>query len=442
MGKKSARERVAKAEAVKAAAASKKADRAARKQHRKSEARKRARQTQDEDAQFEAALEELGVRVVGVAGDGNCMFRSIADQIEGNANSHRRYRAAVVDFIRSHREEFEPFMEDDEKFDDYVARMDTDAEWGGHQELFAAAQALKVNFVIHQWQGPRMELYTQTADPSVETPPTLHLSYHGEMHYNSVRSMDDPATSGRAATPITLRGVTGTGTGTGGSGGGGGGSGRDAEAEAAAALVRVSVPTASGDTIRRTLRDTDGDAQAAIELLISGYEPPSDEAYGGDDGGDGGLGGGGGGSDAKDASAKVTRCDRCDKTDHATEDCPYFTKPREAQPFSSSARPPPPPPAGAGGAARGASKSSATQKSKTKTAETETKTKTTRSGECPCGSGKKYKKCCMKADRRRKEQQQQQQQQKCSADDGGSPLSTTQRASSSSSSGDPSAIVI
>ena len=195
MGKKRLRAR-AKAEA-KAAAASKKRPRGAQATPQVRGAR--GGQTQDEDAQFEAALEELGVRVVGVAGDGNCMFRSIADQIEGNANSHRRYRAAVVDFIRRHREEFEPFMEDDEKFDDYVARMDTDAEWGAPGVVCGGAGA-ESELCDPPVAGPTHgALHADGANGTS----TLHLSYHGEMHYNSVRSVDDPAASRRAAMPIT-----------------------------------------------------------------------------------------------------------------------------------------------------------------------------------------------------------------------------------------------
>jgi hypothetical protein len=36
----------------------------------------------DEDASFERQLRALGVRSVDMKGDGNCLFRSIADQVE------------------------------------------------------------------------------------------------------------------------------------------------------------------------------------------------------------------------------------------------------------------------------------------------------------------------------------------------------------------------
>mmetsp|Transcript_105454 Transcript_105454/g.304489 ORF Transcript_105454/g.304489 Transcript_105454/m.304489 type:complete len:104 (-) Transcript_105454:5498-5809(-) len=84
--------RVLKAEASKVASASKKADRAAKREAKKAAARKRGKQTKDEDAEFDAQCALLGVRVNVVKGDGNCMFRSIADQLEGNPQEHATYR--------------------------------------------------------------------------------------------------------------------------------------------------------------------------------------------------------------------------------------------------------------------------------------------------------------------------------------------------------------
>lgn len=53
----------------------------------------------------------------------------------------------VMNHIETNRDAFEPYMEDDESFDDYLGRMRGDAEWGGHQELVAASQLYKVRVV-------------------------------------------------------------------------------------------------------------------------------------------------------------------------------------------------------------------------------------------------------------------------------------------------------
>jgi hypothetical protein len=52
-----------------------------------------------------------------------------------------------------------------------------------------------VNLVVHQLAAPRLEIHGEGATR------TLHLSYHGEYHYNSVRCLDDPCVEVRTARP-------------------------------------------------------------------------------------------------------------------------------------------------------------------------------------------------------------------------------------------------
>lgn len=54
----------------------------------------------------------------------------------------------VVNHLEHNRQVFEPYMEDDEPFDEYIKRMRCDAEWGGNQELVAASQLYKVRSSI------------------------------------------------------------------------------------------------------------------------------------------------------------------------------------------------------------------------------------------------------------------------------------------------------
>ncbi|KAK9788141.1 hypothetical protein WJX73_008434 [Symbiochloris irregularis] len=67
-------------------------------------------------------LSAVGLRVKQVTGDGNCFFRAVADQL-GNTISYVDLRSKVVSFMLQHRADFEPFMEDEEAFDTYCARM-------------------------------------------------------------------------------------------------------------------------------------------------------------------------------------------------------------------------------------------------------------------------------------------------------------------------------
>ena len=50
----------------------------------------------------------------------NCLFRALSDQLNGGATSHEELRDRVVSYMRSHRRDFEVFLdEEDESFDKY-----------------------------------------------------------------------------------------------------------------------------------------------------------------------------------------------------------------------------------------------------------------------------------------------------------------------------------
>ena len=64
-------------------------------------------------------------------GDGNCLFRSVADQIDGDESLHTTYRAQAVDYILQNKEMYMPFIEDDETIEQYCNDMSKDGIWGG-----------------------------------------------------------------------------------------------------------------------------------------------------------------------------------------------------------------------------------------------------------------------------------------------------------------------
>ena len=47
------------------------------------------------------------------------MFRSLADQLEGDHNRHGQIRRNTVHFMRSNREDFEPFHDGEGTFSEY-----------------------------------------------------------------------------------------------------------------------------------------------------------------------------------------------------------------------------------------------------------------------------------------------------------------------------------
>ena len=162
--------------------------------NRSREHRKEARRALDrsELAQFAVALKGNGLALQEVERDGNCFFRSLADQLEGLEHNHSEYRDKVMDHVEQNAADFEPFFsfgegedEEDASFGDYVERMRRDGEWAGQYEIIAAARALGVHIMVHQFKMPAYRV-----DTSAPEAPIIHLSYHDGDHYNSVR---DPA---------------------------------------------------------------------------------------------------------------------------------------------------------------------------------------------------------------------------------------------------------
>lgn len=210
---------------------------------------------------LESELSAIGLRVHEVDADGSCFFRSLADQLEGRSGDHRELRRRVVSYVRSHRENFEPFVEDDEPFDDYVQRMAEEGTWAGHLELHAASAELGVHIRVYQEGQPPW-----TVRNNADGAPMLHLSYHDGMHYNSVRLADDYGTG--APVPIPVESSALAKSGAGGT--------KDAVASPGECAVfsekdlqRVEDGTGCSERrrIEQSLRAAGGDVDAAILLL-------------------------------------------------------------------------------------------------------------------------------------------------------------------------------
>ena len=148
----------------------------------------------DDMTRFQRQLYPSHLFVRDVAGDGNCLFRALSDQLFDTANQHEQTRSDVVRFIEEHREDFEPFVEDDEPFDRYVACMRRPGTWGGNLELQAASCCYHANIYVHQLGLPRWDIIN-FAEPDVRV---LQLSYHDGMHWSSVRDISTATPRERA----------------------------------------------------------------------------------------------------------------------------------------------------------------------------------------------------------------------------------------------------
>lgn len=76
----------------------------------------------------------MRIKLRDVTGDGNCLFRAFADQVDGNENTHVIMREEACKYMIEHQEFFQPFLDEDEDgtFEAYTKLMQKNGEWGGH----------------------------------------------------------------------------------------------------------------------------------------------------------------------------------------------------------------------------------------------------------------------------------------------------------------------
>ncbi|XP_042518054.1 OVARIAN TUMOR DOMAIN-containing deubiquitinating enzyme 7 isoform X3 [Macadamia integrifolia] len=174
----------------------------------------------------------------------------------------------VVQYILKHREDFEPFIEDEVPFDEYCQFMEKDGTWAGHMELQASSLVTRCNICIHRMMSPRW--YIRNFDDHGAR--MIHLSYHNEEHYNSVRLKDDPCNG--PSKPITIKADANLSTTS--------QQGKAAVAKSKGApyennridagsikLVMAGSGCEKADKVEEVLQELDGDVDAAIEFLIA-----------------------------------------------------------------------------------------------------------------------------------------------------------------------------
>ncbi|KAI3452000.1 hypothetical protein Pfo_008665 [Paulownia fortunei] len=223
---------------------------------------------QNDVSELRAQLDVLGLKIIQVTADGNCFFRALADQLEGDEDEHEKYRSMVVRFIENNREMFEPFVEDEVPFDEYCRSMGEDGTWAGHMELQAASLVTRSNICIHRHMSPRW--YIQNFDKHEAR--MIHLSYHDGEHYNSVRSKDDTC-SGPARPVVIKKGdadlsaksnqpkaATRKSKEEGG---------RNVVHEESIKLVKAGSGCEDARKVEQALQQVGGDADAAIEVLVA-----------------------------------------------------------------------------------------------------------------------------------------------------------------------------
>jgi OTU domain-containing protein 5 len=139
---------------------------------------------------FEEELKKKkGFYIKRMKEDGNCLFRSIADQIYGDEEMHNVIRAVCMDYMEKERDHFSQFIT--EEFNSYIARKRMDKCYGNNVEMQAFAEIYGRPIEVYHGRGDApMNIFHGAYKTDY---PPIRLSYHRGNHYNSVIDPNNPS---------------------------------------------------------------------------------------------------------------------------------------------------------------------------------------------------------------------------------------------------------
>ncbi|KAL6068403.1 OTU domain-containing protein [Balamuthia mandrillaris] len=132
-------------------------------------------------------LKLYGLAEYPVAGDGNCQFSSISDQLYTTPKLNSLVRSVVVKQLRENPQHYSRFVPGD--YHKYCDKMAKKGEWGDHLTLQAAADkfGIQINLITSYKDTPCFEIEPREKHSSR----ILWLSFFGELHYNSLYRQED-----------------------------------------------------------------------------------------------------------------------------------------------------------------------------------------------------------------------------------------------------------
>ena len=140
------------------------------------------------EVSFRDRMEAIGLHLVDIEPDGNCLFRAVSHQLYCIENKHVGLRAMCVQHMQEHRERFEIFCTSD--FDSHCRKMSMNGTWAGELEIRALEEIVDRVFSIYSSETkeskpvPMATNFDESILLGLETH-QVKLSYHGN-HYNSI----------------------------------------------------------------------------------------------------------------------------------------------------------------------------------------------------------------------------------------------------------------
>ena len=130
-------------------------------------------------------LHQLGLDSVEMAGDGNCQFRAIADNLFGSQSHHAVVREAATRHMKKHASFFGIYFEAAHEFHAYLRDMGRSRTWGDELTLRAIVDGFGV--VAHLITSDAEHWHSVYAAPSAQADArVLFLAYIAPIHYNTL----------------------------------------------------------------------------------------------------------------------------------------------------------------------------------------------------------------------------------------------------------------
>jgi len=139
---------------------------------------------------FKKEISELDLKVVDIAADGNCMFRSIAYLYYGSDEKHAEVREKCVKYMREHAEDFKDFADGEdseirrENFEEECKVLEKDTKWGDENCLEALVHCYLIRIKVYDHEQGIVPVSVYKGIEAVED--TLCLYYVGGNHYNAL----------------------------------------------------------------------------------------------------------------------------------------------------------------------------------------------------------------------------------------------------------------
>jgi len=137
---------------------------------------------------FADRMESIGLHIVPIDPDGNCLFRALSHQLYCTEDRHAELRRKCVEHMQEHRERFEIFCTSD--FDGHCRRMAMGGTWASELEIRALEEIGDRLFLIYNSDSkdakpmPMQTNFDESLLLGLKVN-SVKLSYHAN-HYNSV----------------------------------------------------------------------------------------------------------------------------------------------------------------------------------------------------------------------------------------------------------------